>query len=438
MHSDKKRCADTLSLSRQAEQNRAEERVSIDTKKGSKYNKSNEKRGGGIQLKKRKWKFRIAGGAVTLLGIYLMAVGYGETITLTIATVVLIFGIAIWSMATPESYNSMTDMIAMISMEKPRKIEEFYEAYKNVDTPFGSAWLAKFYTMRQKALVFGPDAKGEYLYFWLTKDGHVGYLGYSFIEDFIKKKLTTPVYPIHEDVAENLADHLSYHSDLMMFQSELKANLEHFVKNGTVQPFQKISASQIYTFTEDYRLTGQHFDLEDTDGNLVYEIDSTVPLKTFYIYDAMHTEIFRMTKELLHALPTYRFYLYGEPYGVLKKQFALVRDRLVWLRQNPLLAHAAAFAGSFLLCGGRPQGRCAGTGRGLSPAPGLSDQGVQQHRLFQVHALQPFIVYPQRGRHPEIRERPDYQHQGRGQGGRSILDESGNAFVLRPDCLYHF
>ena len=156
MHSDKKRCADTLSFSRQAEQNRAEERVSIDTKKGSKYNKSNEKRGGGIQLKKRKWKFRIAGGAVTLLGIYLMAVGYGETITLTIATVVLIFGIAIWSMATPENYNSMTDMIAMISMEKPRKIEEFYEAYKNVDTPFGSAWLAKFYTMRPDALVFRP------------------------------------------------------------------------------------------------------------------------------------------------------------------------------------------------------------------------------------------------------------------------------------------
>ena len=60
---------------------------------------------------------------------------------------------------------------------------------------------------------------------------------------------------------------------------------------------------------------------------IVYEIDSTVPLKTFYIYDAMHTEIFRMTKELLHALPTYRFYLYGEPYGVLKKQFALVRDQ---------------------------------------------------------------------------------------------------------------
>ena len=58
---------------------------------------------------------------------------------------------------------------------------------------------------------------------WRYKDGHVGYLGYSFIEGFIKKKLTTPVYPIHEDVAENLADHLSYHSDLMMFQIEMLA-----------------------------------------------------------------------------------------------------------------------------------------------------------------------------------------------------------------------
>ena len=91
------------------------------------------------------------------------------------------------------------------------------------------------------------------------------------------------MYPIHEDVAENLADHLSYHSDLMMFQSELKANLEHFVKNGTVQPFQKISASQIYTFTEDYRLTGQHFDLEDTDGNLVYEIFLTSGTRIFTV-----------------------------------------------------------------------------------------------------------------------------------------------------------
>ena len=47
---------------------------------------------------------------VTLLGVYLMVIGYGATWSLTIATIVLIFGIAIWMMAKPEDYNSMTDI----------------------------------------------------------------------------------------------------------------------------------------------------------------------------------------------------------------------------------------------------------------------------------------------------------------------------------------
>ena len=33
---------------------------------------------------------------------------------------------------------------------------------------------------------------------------------------------------------------------------------------------------------------------------------------------------------------------------------------------------------------------------------------------------------------------PYFQHQGRGPGGRSVLDEGGNAFVLRPAGLHHF
>ena len=38
----------------------------------------------------------------------------------------------------------------------------------------------------------------------------------------------------------------------------------------------------------------------------------------------------------------------------------------------------------------------------------------------------------------EIRGCPHFQHKGRRQGRRSILDEIGNAFILRPDCLHHF
>ena len=46
-------------------------------------------------MKKRILKFRLAGAVVTLLGVYLIVIGYGATWSLTIATIVLIFGIAI-------------------------------------------------------------------------------------------------------------------------------------------------------------------------------------------------------------------------------------------------------------------------------------------------------------------------------------------------------
>ena len=85
--------------------------------------------------------------------------------------------------------------------------------------------------------------------------------------------------------------------------------------------------SQVYTFTEDFKLTGQHFSLCDQNGEMIYEVDGTVPLINLYIYDKEHTEIFRLTKEIGHALATYHFYYKGELYGTLEKQFALIRDK---------------------------------------------------------------------------------------------------------------
>ena len=68
-------------------------------------------------MKARSIKFRLAGALDTALGVYLMNIGYGQTWSLSIATVVLIFGIAIWMMATPKDYNQMTHMGARIDME---------------------------------------------------------------------------------------------------------------------------------------------------------------------------------------------------------------------------------------------------------------------------------------------------------------------------------
>lgn len=278
-------------------------------------------------LKKRMWKFRIWGALILAVGLWIMIKGYGTALILGFGTVVLIIGMAVWMMGSPADYNSMTDVAAMIPMDKPRKIEEFYEAFKNVKTPLGSGWLGRFYTMSQEALVFGPDERGEFFYFWLTKDGIVGYLGYSFLDGLVKERINEPIIPPAKDFATDVAGHLCYHSDFFMCQSYLKENLERFVKTGQVEPFRETLPSEVYTFTENFKLTGQHFELRDKDDNLVYEIDGTVPLISLYIYDNQHQEVFKLTKEIGHMLATYRFYLKGEPYGVLEKQFTLVRDK---------------------------------------------------------------------------------------------------------------
>ena len=218
-------------------------------------------------------------------------------------------------------------MKVMISMDRARTIEEFYEAYKNVKTPLGSGYLVRFRTMKQKALLFGPDSKGQYLYFWLTKDGCIGYIGYSFLEMMIREKYNEPLIPVRENFGENVSEYLCYTADVLLMQRRLKESFEYYIKNGQALPIEESLPSEVYTFNEDFKLTGQHFELRDKDDNLVYEIDGTVPLLSLRIFDRYHNEIFKMVKVVGHALATYRFYYKDDLYGTFEKQFALVRDK---------------------------------------------------------------------------------------------------------------
>ena len=92
-------------------------------------------------------------------------------------------------------------------------------------------------------------------------------------------------------------------------------------------PIQGSNPSEVYTFTEDFKLTGQQFDLQDSKGNVIYHVEGTMPLRTFHIFDQVGNEVFKVTKEVLNAIPTYRFYQNGEMIGILEKQFTLAKDR---------------------------------------------------------------------------------------------------------------
>ncbi len=278
-------------------------------------------------LRRRMWKFRLVCLALIAIAVWICFAGNWQEIPVYIATVVLIIGLAMWSLGSPADYNESVDTVAMIDLGGPRKIEEFFDAFRQIQTPFGSAYLATLAPTDKTALIFGPDVDGQYLYFYLSGDGLLGYVGFSPMGITITGTLTQPDFPPAQPKDTSLTEQLCYRSDIFRMKDWLKESLESYLKTGTPLPFRPLDPSQIYTFRENFKLTGQHFTLEDSEGNVCYTVDGTAPLVSLRVLDRDEQEVFRMTKQLGHALTTYKFYECGQLYGTLEKQLEFVRDR---------------------------------------------------------------------------------------------------------------
>ena len=278
-------------------------------------------------LKRRMWGYRIVGLLVSAFGVSLWPRDGWSTLWIAVGTVTLIIGLAIFTMGSPNDYNAGTDAVEMVSFDRKYDIQEFYEAFKNMRTPIGSGWLGRFISSPYDSLIFGPDVRGQYIYFYLDWSGAVGYIGYSFVKGFISERLNEPVYPPEEKLGADTAGHLCYHTDIFFFKDWLKESIEQFARTGTPIQFATSEPSEVYTFTENFKLTGERFEVQDKDGNTVYEVEGTVPLINLRIFDTQGDEIFKMTKEIGHALATYQFFYKGEPYGLLEKQLTFVRDK---------------------------------------------------------------------------------------------------------------
>ena len=278
-------------------------------------------------LRRRMWKFRLISLALIAIAVWMCFAGNWQETPVFIATVVLILGLAMWSLGSPADYNDAVDTGAMIDLGSSRKIEEFADAYRHLRTPLGSAYLAALSPTDKTALVFGPDSTGQYLYFYLTGDNLLGYVGFSPVGISISQVLTEPEFPPEMPQNATLADQLCYHSDIFRMKDWLKESLETFVKTGTPLPFRPLEPSQIYTFRESFELVGQHFTLEDHLGQTRYTVEGTAPLVTLRVLDMDEQEVFRMTKQFGHALTTYKFYSGDRLYGTLEKQLEFARDR---------------------------------------------------------------------------------------------------------------
>lgn len=113
-------------------------------------------------MKRRVWKYRIVGAIIAVIGVRMWDLENWDTFWIVVGTVVLIIGIAIFMMGSPNDYDAMTDAFTMIGFDRKREIREFYEAFKEVQTPLGSGWLGRFISSPYDTLIFGPDLRGQY------------------------------------------------------------------------------------------------------------------------------------------------------------------------------------------------------------------------------------------------------------------------------------
>ena len=115
-----------------------------------------------------------------------------------------------------------------------------------------------------------------------------------------------------------------------------------------------------------------------------------------------------------------------------------LRDRLVRLGQDPVLAHPAAPAGPFLLCGGRSQGRRAGPGGRVSAkARGIRSRCSTASTFQNPCTITRWRISSNEADILKFVNALISNTKGEGKEGDPFWTKVRNAFVLRPCRLYH-
>ena len=243
-------------------------------------------------------------------------------------TILLIEGIAMFIIAYVNGYNSMIDGMQIVEgMEDD--IDKLYNKFKDVDTPFGRPWVGTINPGGMKCLIYGPTENGTFLYgcyemgtFFFGENENEQCIDQTHIEE----------HRLHKNVGgKNNELGEIYDLAAMTYPARYQAMFENYVKTGiaswTEGDTETEPEGSMYVFDERFKLTGQKYHLVDMDGNNVYDLEGTIPLKDFYIRDSHDgSELFRISKRLIHVFPHYDFYSMGEKYGSIRQEVKLSHD----------------------------------------------------------------------------------------------------------------
>ncbi len=292
-------------------------------------------------MKKFKGIFKkILAVIIGLLTIYfLFMYGLESDLMIIIGTIILGLAVALYMTATPKDYNKNISSVKLIENPKKLSVQDVYNAFKNTPSLFGTPWLGKLKLVKGDVLFFGP-VQGEFIY--MHKLGSNFCIATNFMVNFIKAnsedlwRLENTKTPVDIFSDEDLVCYSLLSQGAL---EDMYKVIENFSLTGNVVPFyDKEDLGKIYRFDEEFKLTGQKFNLLDFDGTPIYEIESTLPLKTFYMRKiSTGAEVFRMEKKLFKVLNKYEFSLYGEDYGIFEQKLDLAHKTFAMQTNDGLL-----------------------------------------------------------------------------------------------------
>ncbi len=292
--------------------------------------------------------FFVSGVLLTVGGTYIAFAFSWEYATM-LGAALLTLGICLGALAFPVQMNSVVDTQKVVKLPKMR-MRELCDSLQQLPTPLGRPWLCKIVSISQPVLVYGPDSRGGFIY------GHWG-MGMFYLSCSTDKQLLQPDkenrwrlngggQTRQEEAGILYEDHINLAGQLEAYQHlfEEYVRLKQAPDLQTVERiFGKAGKSQgkLYAFQEGFKLTGQRYSMIDLEGNALYDIEGTWPMKTLRIYPHDSNQVaFRVTKRILHVLPQYDFYV-GEDeklLGTFKKKLDLGHDNFTMKLGNEQLS----------------------------------------------------------------------------------------------------
>lgn len=281
-------------------------------------------------------------------------------------------GFCLCVIAFPMQMNSIVDTQKVVKLPEMR-MKELCDSLQEIPTPLGKPWMCQIFSISKPVLVYGPDSRCGYIY------GHwamgLFYLNYSTDTELLhpdkenRWRLKGGGKTRQEESGVLYDDQVNLTGLLEAYQHffEEYAKLKHAPDVHTVeQIFGKAGKSQgkLYAFQENFKWTGQRFSMVDMEGNVLYGIEGTWPLRTLNIYSHDSEQpVFRVKKRILHLLPCYDFYEgeSDEPIGSFTKKIDLGHDNFTMLlgdKQLYMRSVAATIGKNYIV---RIDGRQIGT-----------------------------------------------------------------------------